>query len=66
MQTFISPPSSDTSLAVTQSHAFVVCTKSSIRNKPCINIGIFHSEAMALTYSGADFMQDTWNKAHLM
>lgn len=36
---------SSTSLAVTLSHAFVLCTKLSICNKPYINTGIFHSEA---------------------
>lgn len=66
MQTFIWPLFSNTSLAVTQSHAFVLCTKLSIHNKPYINIGIFHSETTVLTYFGADFMQDTGNKAHLM
>lgn len=63
MQTFIWPLSSNKILAMIQSHIFVLCTKLSIRNKPYINIGIFHS---VLTYFGADFMQDTGNKAHLM
>lgn len=51
---------------MTQSHALVVHTKLYICNKPYIKIGIFHSEATVLTYFGADFMQDTGNKAHLM